>query len=277
VDFGEGGVRGVTVTLAGTDDLGNPVSQTQTTDASGAYLFLGLRPGTYRVTEAQPVGYLQGRNAVGTAGGSIVAVDQFAVPLGVQVDGLNYNFGELPAAAGPVQRGQTAGLGFWNNRNGQALIRAFNGGTGHQLADWLAATLPNTFGAAAGAADLAGRSNADVAALFQQDFLLTGVKLDAQVLATALSVYATTATHDSPRVAAQSGFTGAGAGAGASAVDVGTSGDAFGVADGTTLTLMQLLLATDALSANGVLYGGNLARRRAANDVYAALNQAGGL
>jgi hypothetical protein len=35
-----------------------------------------------------------------------------------------------------------------------------------------------------------------LAALFQQGFLLKGVKLDAQVLATALSVYATNATLD---------------------------------------------------------------------------------
>src|SRR6201993_3649924 len=102
---------------------------------------------------------------------------------------MNYNYGELPPAGGPVQRGQTAGIGFWNNKNGQELILALNGGSGTQLADWLGAALPNLFGANAGSNNLKGKSNADVAALFQSDFVVKGSKLDAQVLATALSVY----------------------------------------------------------------------------------------
>ena len=123
-------------------------------------MFLGLRPGTYRVTEAQPAGYLQGIDSVGTAGGSLAAADQFLVPLGLQVNGLNYNFGEQPAATGSVKKGQAASVGFWNNKNGQALIKAFNGGAGHQLADWLAATLPHVFGVYAGSNNLTGQGNA---------------------------------------------------------------------------------------------------------------------
>src|SRR5262245_29064145 len=55
----------------------------------------------------------------------------------------------------------------------------------------LAAILPNLFGANAGSNNLAGKNNADIAALFESDFVVQGTKLDAQVLATALSVYAT--------------------------------------------------------------------------------------
>src|SRR5262249_32313288 len=73
------------------------------------------------------------------------------------------------------------------------------------VANWLAATLPNTFGIFAGSNNLTGQNNAAVAALFQQDFLLQGVKVDAQVLATALSVYAPNATLDTTPVAAQYG------------------------------------------------------------------------
>jgi hypothetical protein len=76
------------------------------------------------------------------------------------------------------------------------LGQGVNGGTGHQLGDWLAATLPNFYGQNA-ATNLAGQTNAVVAALFQTDFLVKGVKLDAQVLATALSVYVTNTTLDS--------------------------------------------------------------------------------
>jgi hypothetical protein len=65
-----------------------------------------------------------------------------------------------------------------------------------------AASLPNTFGVHAGSNNLTGKSNAYIAALFQSDFVLKGVKLDAQELATALAVYATNASLDDTLVAA---------------------------------------------------------------------------
>ena len=131
------------------------------------------------------------------------------------------------------------------------------------------------FGANAGGNDLALQSNAYIAALFQSDFVVKGVKLDAQVLATALAVYATNATLDSTGVAAQYGFTVSGYGVGTAAVSVGSNGDAFGVANNTSMTVMGLLLATDGQAINGLLYNGNAARRNEANAVYSALNQAG--
>src|SRR5262249_23148438 len=148
IDFGEKGIANVLITLAGTDDLGNPVSQSQRTNSAGAYVFLNLRPGSYSITETQPAGYAQGIDRVGTTGGRLTATDQFFVQLTPQVNGLNYNYGEQPAGTGPVQTGQTAAIGFWNNTNGQALILALNGGgTSHQLGDWLAATFVNLYGA----------------------------------------------------------------------------------------------------------------------------------
>jgi N-acetylneuraminic acid mutarotase len=279
VDFGEKGISGVSITLTGTDDLGHNVSLSRTTDGDGAYVFAGLRPGSYYLTKAsQPAGYTAAIDSAGTAGGGLVAADQFFIQLAAGVDGLNYNYGERPAAGGGVKPGQTAGIGFWNNKNGQALIKALNGGASStQLANWLAATLPNTFGIHAGGNNLTGQSNAYVAALFQQDFVMKGVKLDAQVLATALSVYATNATLDPTKVAARYGFTVSGDGAGTAAVNVGCNGDAFGVANNTTLTLMDLLLAADAQAVNGVLYGGNAAKRNEANSVFSAVNQAGAI
>jgi hypothetical protein len=208
----------------------------------------------------------------------LAATDQLSVALGVEVNGLNYNYGEQPQAGGGVHSGQTAGIGFWNNKNGQALIKALNGGsTSTQLGNWLAATLPNTFGAHAGANNLTGKSNAFVAALFQQDFLMKGVKLDAQVLATALSDYVTNATLDPTKVAAAYGFTVSGDGVGIATVNIGSNGDAFGVANNTTLTVMDLLLAADAQAVNGVLYNGNSTKRNEANTVFSAVNQDGGI
>ena len=59
-------------------------------------------------------------------------------------------------------------------------------------------------------------------------------------------------------------------------VNVGGNGAAFGVADGTTVTVLDLLLAADARAVNGVLYNGNAALRDKANNVFSAVNGAGG-
>ena len=131
------------------------------------------------------------------------------------------------------------------------------------------------FGANAGGNDLALQSNAYIAALFQSDFVVKGVKLDAQVLATALAVYATSATLDPTQVAASYGFVVSGDGVGAATWNVGSDGDAFGVANNTSMTVMGLLLATDDQAVDGLLYNGDAARRNEANAVYGALNQAG--
>jgi hypothetical protein len=125
--------------------------------------------------------------------------------------------------------------------------------------------------------DLAGQSNAYVAALFQQDFLEQGPKLDAQVLATVLSVYATNATLDNTQAAAGYGFKVSGYGVGTATVNVGSNGDAFGVANNTTMTVEDLLLATDEQAVGGLVYNGNTARRNEANAVYSTLNGAGSI
>jgi hypothetical protein len=277
VDFGEQGIPGVTITLAGRDDLGHVVNLAQKTDSGGMYAFLNLRPGTYTLTETQPAGYSQGIDTVGTAGGGLVATDTFQVGLGQGVNGSDYNYGERPAATGPVQPGQTASIAFWKNKKGQALIESLNGGPGGtQLADWLVATLPNMYGVTAGSNDLVGKTNADIAALIKQD-IRNKDNLDAQVLATALSVYVTNATLDPTAVAAQYGFTVSAGGVGAATVNVGTSGAAFGVADNTTLTVMDLLLATNAQTVHGVLDNGNTTLQSELQTVYTPLNQSGGI
>lgn len=96
----EVGIGGVTVTLTGTDDLGNSVRLTQTTASDGSYRFDGLRPGNYTVSETQPDGYLDGKEAIGSAGGSLSGNDRISnvvLSSGVQANG--YNFGELQAAS----------------------------------------------------------------------------------------------------------------------------------------------------------------------------------
>jgi hypothetical protein len=60
-------------------------------------------------------------------------------------------------------------------------------------------------------------------------------------------------------------------------VSVDTNGAAFGLADGTVMTVMDILLAADDQAVDGVLYGGDATRRAKANTVVRAINQADGL
>src|SRR5206468_901837 len=75
------------------------VSVTTTTSASGAYSFANLRPGTYALTETQPSGWLDGKDTIGTPGGT-TGNDVFSnIGLNAGVNGANNNFGELPPAS----------------------------------------------------------------------------------------------------------------------------------------------------------------------------------
>jgi hypothetical protein len=278
VDFGEQGISGVPISLTGTDTAGDPVNQCQMTDGAGTYVFLDLPPGTYSITEVQqPAGYTPGIAAVGTGGGSVSGAQFTGINLVAGEDAMNYNYGERPTATGPIQQGQTAGIGFWNNKNGQGLIKALNGGVGTQLGDWLAASFPHMFGTSSGTNDLAGQNNAYVASFFQSRFVVHGQKLDAQVLATALAVYVTDPTLDSTAVGTQYGFVVSGNGVATSTYNVGSNGAAFGVINNTTMTVMDLLLALDSQAVNGVLYNGNTAKRNMANNVFSDINQIGGI
>jgi hypothetical protein len=173
-----------------------------------------------------------------------------------------------------VQVGQSAGFLFWAGR-GQALIMSFNGGsTATGLANWLALTFPKLYGAQAGVHNLFGQSNAQVAAFYQT--LLSSSVLDAEVLATALNVYATTQSLGSTTGQAY-GFTVSATGLGADSFNVLSSGAAFGVANSTTLNVYQLLLAANQRAVNGVLYNGDMSLRLSAQLVFDALNSAGGV
>ena len=92
----ETGIPSVTVTLTGSNDLGAITPISVTTDATGAYSFTGLRPGTYTITETQPSGYADGADTIGTPGGT-TSNDVFsAVVLAAGVNGVNNNYGESP-------------------------------------------------------------------------------------------------------------------------------------------------------------------------------------
>jgi large repetitive protein len=67
-DAFESGLPGVTVTLTGTDDQGTAIDIDVVTDATGAYTFENLRPGSYTITQTPHASdsYLDGTDTVGT-------------------------------------------------------------------------------------------------------------------------------------------------------------------------------------------------------------------
>jgi uncharacterized repeat protein (TIGR01451 family) len=87
-------IGGVTLTLSGTDDLGNPVNHTTTTAADGSYGFNDLRRGTYRVAESQPAAWADSGDVAGTAGGTLADDAISAIALGANVVASGYDFGE---------------------------------------------------------------------------------------------------------------------------------------------------------------------------------------
>jgi hypothetical protein len=109
-------------------------------------------------------------------------------------------------------------------------------------------------------------------------FNVRGMKVEAQVMATALAVYVTNQTLAGTTAQAY-GFTVTEYGVGTSTFNVGTSGAAFGQANYTEMTILDLLRATDSLSVNGILYGqdANLMTvlRNLANTVYSDINESG--
>jgi large repetitive protein len=112
-DPGDGPIPNVVLHLEGTDDLGQAVSLTTTTDATGAYSFTGLRAGTYMLWEEQPTlpnnpaqFYADGKDYVGSIQGTtdptlwgqadVPDRDRFVgIQLGTNQHGVNYVFTEL--------------------------------------------------------------------------------------------------------------------------------------------------------------------------------------
>ncbi len=280
-DSGEAGIGGVTVMLTGTTDAGASVSLTRVTAADGSYSFTGLQEGTYTVTETQPAGYLDGKEQLGTLGGTKGADVFSSIDVRMNDRGLNYNFGELLASKA-VSSGDTATIGYWQNKNGQALIKSLNGSSSaRELSKWLATTYPKLFGAGAGNYSMVNsdgtyKTNSQVASAYKAFFFgVTGQKTYAQIFASALATYVTSSTLAGGGFASSYGFNVTPAGIGLNTINVGTNGAAFGVANGSTISVSAALAATNAASNPGSLYKGNTANINKANAVYTSINETG--
>lgn len=171
-----------------------------------------------------------------------------------------------------LSSGMTATIGFWHNKNGQALILGLNGGsTAPNLANFLKTNYPNLFGCYSLA------TNQDVANLFLTFFNQKGQKLQAQILGAALATYVTDASLAGNNAAAY-GFKVSQFGSGQATYNVGSNGAAFGVPNNTVLTVSQILAAANNLtpsSANCNPYGGNTSLQNMANNVFDGINSTG--
>lgn len=289
-DGNEPGIDGVVINLL--DEFGTPVLDalgdaiTAITSSGGFYLFEDLDPGIYQLFEMQPSGVSDGAEELGSLGGTIVANDRMQLTLAT-TDAFDYAFAEIGQQ---LASGDAAGIGFWQNKHGQALIT--QGGT--QLAAWLSTNFSNIFGNT-----LVGASGIDVASFYREQlFKQQGTKsagpakVDAQFMAVALATFFTSRTL-AGQIAMSYGFNVTDTGIGTKIVNVASKGAAFGVANGTDLTILQLLLATDDLTdqpdsrlgyaetydtnGDGVISAAEATLRTMANDIYSSINEAGGI
>ena len=100
---GETGISGVSLRLNGIDWYGNSVTNlAAASNASGNFSFTNLSPGTYTLSETQPTGYQDGKDAAGTAAGLAAAVPAdtiSAIALPENFNATGYLFGELASAS----------------------------------------------------------------------------------------------------------------------------------------------------------------------------------
>jgi YVTN family beta-propeller protein len=280
----EPGINGVTMELL--DTTGNRLTATTTSDG-GFYLFDDLDPGEYRIHQVQPAGVDDGAEIVGSEGGTILPDDTMQLTLN-RIDATDYLFAELGRE---LSSGDTATIGFWQNKHGQQLI----GEGGSELAAWLTSKFGNVFGDTF--SDGVGDDSAEVAAFFKDQLFRQKskksagpAKVDAQFMAVALATYFTSSDLAGD-VAASYGFNVTDTGIGTKIVNLGANASAFGQPDNTDLTIMQLLLATNQFTdvqddilgfahiydanGDGVIDAAEAALRAMANDVYSAINEQG--
>ncbi len=93
-DPGEMGIPGVTVRLTGQDLTGQQIDVSVVTDVNGNYLFRKMRPGTYAVTQLQPIEYVDGKDRAGSRGGQTANDVIRRITLGPNQAAVNYLFAE---------------------------------------------------------------------------------------------------------------------------------------------------------------------------------------
>jgi hypothetical protein len=232
------------------------IASTVTASGTGAYSFNNLPAGTYFVKEEVPAGFTM-TTPVGPGYYTVVLSSGQASP--------GNNFADFE---GSLTSGDAATIGFWANKNGQALLTSLNGGpTATNLATWLSTNFPNLF-----PTSLIGTTNQSVANYFEVVKGQTGNKVEAQVMAAAFAVYVTDGAL-AGNTAASYGFnvTPSG-GTGDKAVNVGAAGSLLGLTNNGTYAIFQVLQAANAIAVNGVIDAGNTNARGTIEGIFDYIN-----
>lgn len=161
------------------------------------------------------------------------------------------------------------------------MIDSFNGASkATALGNWLALNFSNLFGNASDpVGNLAGKTNAQIAALYA-NLPNNGDTNYIQAFAVALGIYADTSSlSGTSRLAAEYGFKVTIAGFATATYNVGNNGAAFGVPNGTSLSVWTILTTvnTNYNPATRLFYGGSSTLSSDANNVLIGINQTGGI
>jgi Matrixin/Prealbumin-like fold domain len=221
-------------------------------------------PGTYTLTVLIPNCYYQIDFVCGAAidqlGPPCAGPDSaniFYTPQGRLFSADNGGTQNCGTGQTPIGKGDFALPSFWSSAKGQTLINTFDSPNSNTapnstiLSQWLVTTFPDLYGAGAGTHSLVGLKNSVVATNFTSKF--SGA--DQQVLATALSVYATStnlAGTSAANLAKTDGFTISASGSGTHTYNVGSNNGAFGISTANaTVPVLQLLVDLNAQTAPG--------------------------
>jgi hypothetical protein len=155
----------------------------------------------------------------------------------------------MAAPSQPLAKGDTATIGFWHDKNGQALIDSLNGGpTSTDLGNWLAINFNSLFG------NLNGQPNTAVIAQFLLDLDTSGQgKAYAEIMGTAWACYVTSSTLAGGAMAAGYGFNVSPGGIWGKLYNVGSNGAAIGLSNNESYTIWDCLLAANANCSGGVI------------------------
>jgi hypothetical protein len=239
---------------------------------------------TYSLTVQIPTGYYQIDFVRGAA------ISEFIPPDGgPDKDNITYhgqqrfisgdNGGAQLVAMPHVQKNDFGTVGFWNNSaKGQKLISQLNGSAGATaLGNWLAANFAHLFGALADPTNaqeknLAGLTNAQLASFFRG--LYSTNQTYAQIMATALSAYATDPGLAGGSYAKAFGFHMSVNGTGLDSFSVGTAGSILGFANNSTQTVLTILHSVDQLASSTAILKSDLL---SLNALFAGINTVGGI
>jgi hypothetical protein len=216
-----------------------------------------------------------GGNVINVNGAGELLVNTSLYPVTMFGDTWQEN-GTAQAGGLLVSSGKAAGIGFWQGPNGRALINALGttGAGASRAGAWLAATYPNLYGG------LSGSTPDGVWGYFRSAFRVTGTpKLEARVMATALSAFVTDTTLNTTGLGqATAGRYGFVLGGEPLASEVASASadqaSALGLAGGAGYyTVGQLLAAADRQASGGWLFlaPADSTRRTLVNDLFATI------